>query len=49
MVVYLDEAGNSGCLTKNGKVSYRGDDQPLYVLAAVMPHPHEADIMDRYR
>lgn len=49
MVVYLDEAGNSGCLTKNGKVSYRGDDQPLYVLAAVMPHPHEAGIMDRYR
>ena len=49
MVVYLDEAGNSGCLTKSGKVSYRGDNQPLYVLAAVMSHPHGAGIIGRYQ
>ncbi len=49
MVIYLDEAGNSGCLTKGGKVSYRGDDQPLYVLAAVMPGNQESDLNNRYR
>lgn len=48
MVIYLDEAGNSGCLTKGGKVSYRGDDQPLYVLAAVMPGNQESDLNNRY-
>lgn len=49
MLIYLDEAGNSGCLTKNGKVSYRRDGQSLYVLAAVMPGSQEDDIMNRYR
>lgn len=48
MRIYLDEAGNSGCLTKNGKVSYRRDGQPLYTLAAVMPGSQELDIMNRY-
>lgn len=49
MVIYLDEAGNSGCLTKGGKVSYRRDDQPLYVLAAVMPGNQESGLNIRYR
>ena len=49
MVFYFDEAGNSGCLTKSGEVSYRRDDQPLYVLAAIMPGYRDSGLMDRYR
>ena len=49
VVIYFDEAGNSGCLTKSGKVSYRGDDQPLYALAAVMPGYEDSDLFNHYR
>jgi len=49
VVIYFDEAGNSGCLTKSGEVSYRGDDQPLYVLTAVTPGCQDSDMINRYR
>ena len=50
MVVYIDESGNSGCTTKDGKLSYPKDNQPLYGLAAVMPDMAgaEVDILGRY-
>lgn len=38
MRIYFDESGNTGCLTRDGRETYRGKDaQSLYALGAVLP------------